>query len=99
MQYNIDFLHKARDEYLDAFVWYEEQLPGLGSRFEKAVDRKLNSISKYPLFYPNKGRNLRESKIEDFPYLIVYKIYPQKRLIFIYSIFHTSRRPGKKYRK
>ena len=97
MRYDVEFLPKADVEYLEAFIWYEEQLIGLGSRFEASVEGKLNSISNNPLFYPNKNRDLRESKIDGFPYLIVYKIYPKKRLIFVYSIFHTSRRPGKKY--
>ena len=98
MAYDIEYLPKAQVEYLEAYLWYEEQLPGLGNRFEKAIERKLNRISKHPLLYPNKNKNLRESAIDDFPYLIIYKVYPQKDMIFIISIFHTSRRPGKKYK-
>jgi hypothetical protein len=97
VEYDIEYLPKAQVEYLEAYLWYEEQLAGLGSRFETAVERKLNRISKYPLLYPNKNKNLREATIDDFPFLIIYKVYPQNNVIFIYAIFHTSRRPGKKY--
>ena len=99
MEYDLKFHPKAEIEYLEAFEWYEEQLEKLGDRFESSVERKIQSIVRNPLFYPNKKRDYRECKIDDFPYLIVYKVYPRKHLIIIFSIFHTSRRPGKKYRK
>ncbi|MDN5285162.1 MAG: Plasmid stabilization system protein [Mucilaginibacter sp.] len=99
MEYDLRFHPKAEIEYLEAFVWYEEQLDKLGERFESSVERKLQNIISNPLFYPNKKFKCRECKIEDFPYLLVYKVYPERNLIFIVSVFHTSRKPGKKYRK
>jgi mRNA-degrading endonuclease RelE of RelBE toxin-antitoxin system len=99
MRYNIELLPKAEIEYKKAYRWYEEQLIGLGDRFETSVERKLNNISNNPLFYPNKGGKLRECKVDDFPFLIIFRVYSEKNLIFVYSIFHTSRRPGKKYKK
>jgi len=36
-------------------------------------------------------------KINDFPYLIVYKLYPGKNFVLVISIFHTSRNPRKKF--
>ena len=99
MSFSIKFYKKAYREYFAAYEWYEEQSPGLGDRFENEVERLIDNIAKYPLIYPNKKYDCRESKIEDFPYLIVYKMYPAKNIIYIVSIFHTSRNPRKKYRK
>jgi len=99
MNFIIEFDPKAEKEYFDAWDWYEEQLIGLGDRFGNSVIRQIEFISKAPLSYPSKKAQSRECKIEDFPFLIIYKIYPAKNVIYISSIFHTSRNPRKKYPK
>jgi plasmid stabilization system protein ParE len=97
--YDIQFDPKADAEYQEAYAWYEEQLRGLGERFEFSLEQKFSSISSTPLLYPVKKYDIRECKINDFPYLIVYKLYPRKKVILIISIFHTSRNPRKKLGK
>ncbi|MFA6087663.1 type II toxin-antitoxin system RelE/ParE family toxin [Mucilaginibacter sp.] len=97
--YIIIFHPKAEIEFLEAFEWYEERLEGLGFRFETCVERRLKAITAAPLIYPLKNYNCRESKVEDFPFLVVYKLYPRKRTLLIISIFHTSRKPDRKYKK
>ncbi len=99
MSFTIEFDPKADKEYFDAWDWYENQSVGLGDRFGNVLLKQVQSISKDPFAYPNKKSNFRESKVVDFPFLILYKIYPAKNLIYITSIFHTSRNPKKKYRK
>ncbi len=99
MYFNILFHPKAEKEYIRAYQWYEERLEGLGERFSNAVEKQISLISNNPEQYQLKKRNCRESKLEVFPYVIVYKIYPQVKEILIVSVFHTSRKPGKKYPK
>ncbi len=41
----------------------------------------------------------REVGISTFPFVIVYRIYKQRKLIRIFSVFHTNQNPGKKYRQ
>lgn len=99
MNYTIKFHPEAEREYLEAYQWYEEHQSGLGKRFELAVEKQIKLIADYPEHYAEKKYKCRESKTETFPYLIVYKYYPAKQLIWIISIFHTSRKPSKKNRK
>jgi hypothetical protein len=99
MSFVIKFYKKAIKEYSDAYNWYNEQSDGLGDKFEFSTQRLLKSIARNPLLYPNKEFDTRECKVHDFPYLVVYRIYPTKGIVYIISIFHTSRNPGKKYRK
>jgi hypothetical protein len=99
MAFIVEFDPIAEKEYFEAWDWYENELTGLGDRFGNSVSKQIEVISKSPLIYPNKKANSRECKIEDFPYLVVYKIYPAKNFIYITSIFHTSRNPRKKYGK
>ncbi|SEP04766.1 MULTISPECIES: type II toxin-antitoxin system RelE/ParE family toxin [Mucilaginibacter] len=98
MFYTVEILLKAQVELLKSLEWYDEQLEGLGDRLEFSVLKKINSIANHPLLYPSKKSDFRECKVDDFPFLIVYKVNNQKKLVTVYSIFHTSRRPGKKYR-
>ena len=96
MNYTVDLLFKARREIFEGWIWYEEQQPGLGDRFEEDIFRKIGLIEANPLHYPLK-KKAREALADDFPYLIVYRINEKRKLIMIVSVFHTSRHPRKKY--
>ena len=99
MSFVLGFDPKAEIEYYDAIDWYNLKLAGLGERFVNAVNYQLASIAQNPLIFQTRHSDFRESKVKDFPYLIVYKIYPVKNVIYILSIFHTSRSPAKKYKR
>ena len=99
MSYTIRFHPAAEIEYITAYQWYEEHLEGLGDRFSRSVERQIKLISKNPEHYQIKKRNYRESKIDIFPYIIVYKIYQKTNDILVVAVFHTSRQQSKKYRK
>jgi len=72
-------------------VGYENELPGLGSRFKFAVLGQVQRIVNNPEFYPVKNRNFRESNVKVFPYVIVYKINYSKQKIYIYRKFIIQR--------
>lgn len=99
MAYQILIHPLAEKEFIDAFLWYEERLSGLGFRFEDRIDEHLKLISKAPLSFPKKKKSHREIKINTFPYLIVYKILVKKKTILVSAFHHTSRNPKTKYRK
>jgi plasmid stabilization system protein ParE len=99
VNYQIVLHPDAEKEYQEAYLWYEEQVQGLGVRFEKAVENRLNQIITKPQMYPKKRGVFREVKIETFPYVIVYKIYARKRMVFISAVYHASRNPRRKYRR
>jgi len=48
-------------------------------------------------WYAERRKGFRETKINVFPYLIIYRIQKRKKIVAISSIFHTSRNPKKKY--
>jgi len=99
MSLTIKFYRKANREYVEAYDWYEEQSEGLGERFENSLLEAVNSIANNPLHYQEKKMSSRECKLHNFPYLVVYRIFPKQNKIYILSIFHTSRNPKRKYRK
>lgn len=97
MSYHLVLSEKANSEVMDASVWYEEKLKGLGSKFKETIGRKLRLIEQFPEHYPKRKANFREAPVRMFPYLIIYKVYKRKREIVVYSIFHSNRNPRKKY--
>ncbi len=99
MSYQLVFESSAEEDYREAFNWYEDHGEGLGSDFEEKVDECLLKISASPEAYSLVGKRFRQANVTKFPYLIIYGIEKEARRVVIYSIFHTSRRPKKKYRK
>ena len=99
MEYTILFHPKAETEFLNAYLWYEELLEGLGERFSNAVENQIKLISKNPEHYQLRKKDCRESRTKIFPYLIVFKLYKNRKEILVVAIYHTSRTPSKKYSK
>ena len=100
MKYQLDFHTSIAIEYEEAYRWYEERSQGLGERFLSSVREKLEQIAERPFTFGERSKKgYREAKIDKFPYLVIYKIYKRKKIIFINTIHHTSKHPQKKYRK
>ena len=88
-------LPKAQQEILAAWEYYEDKQTGLGDRFKDEVAKKAKAVAQNPLHYPLKGK-YREALVDVFPFLIVFKFDKEAEMIFIVSVFHTSRHPKKK---
>jgi toxin ParE1/3/4 len=84
---------EARAELLQAVSFYDEQVPGLGSRFVAAIERCQKSILSTPRIGHPYSRRLRKFSVSDnFPYSIVYAVIKDE--IFVVAYAHGSRRPG-----
>jgi len=93
-------LHEtAYHEYILAYEWYEEHEKGVGDKFMVCVEKKLQQISAHPEYYNKKKGNFRETKIKDFPYMIVYEFLKNKKIVHISAIYHKKRNPKRKYRR
>jgi len=99
MSYSIVFHPEADKEYRESFLWYDEKSKASGYRFETLVNEKVELIIDNPERYPKRRGQYREALVENFPYVIVYRINKKLETIFISSLFHTSRNPARKYRK
>ncbi len=97
--YNVIFHSEAEKEFQDAIQWYDDQKLGLGNRFFLSVDATIKLLQSKPEIFGYERKPFREASVTFFPFVLVYKIYKRKRLIYVSSIFHTSRNPHMKYRK
>lgn len=99
-KYSIRIHPDVELDYYNAYYWYEAQLAGLGERFLLSVREKLVTIAQSPKTYGFKGKtNFREAMLDDFPYLIVYRIFEKQKVILVSSIHHAKKHPAKKYRR
>jgi plasmid stabilization system protein ParE len=96
--YKISYLSRAQKELNEAIEWYEDKQEGLGKRFLKEVQKKLEFVKKQPDYYAIRQNFSREVKVQDFPYHIIYRVDEQRKVVVIQSVFHTRRNPQNKYR-
>ena len=81
----------------EAYKWYEEQQPGLGDLFLIELDSCYDKLETFPLVYAKIKKNFRQIILKTFPYVVVFDIFKDE--VVIYAVFHTSRNPGKKFKK
>ena len=76
--------HPAADkEYAEAMIWYEQQKPGLGKRFEISVDSIIKKIQADPEFFGYFKKPFREASVVLFPYTIVLKSIKESKLFIL----------------
>lgn len=83
----------ALEDIQKATDWYNEQLSGLGSRFQKQVVRQINSLKKNPLIYAIRYSEVRCMMVKKFPFIIHFSINEEKQRVEVFAVFHTSRNP------
>jgi len=62
----------------DAYLWYKQCSQGL--RFINAVNKRLYEIAADPEIYTKQKANYRETRIDIFPYTIIYEVFKKIRL-------------------
>lgn len=92
----IKLLKRAELELFDTCRWYEKRQKGLSLKFRKELKDTLDHISASPELYAVKfGADLRTSKLKKFPFIVIYWYDDNLNTIFVTSIFHKKRNPGK----
>ena len=85
----------ARDEaeadIAEAALWYERQCAGLGREFVRAVDSCFDLIARQPDVFPVIYRGARLGLLRKFPYLVIYRVFPES--VTVVAIMHGRRHP------
>lgn len=82
---------EAEAELLDAGVYYEQQQPGLGFRFEREIDALFERIINNPLQFPEIDEGRRRALLRPFPYGVFYTVDQDQ--VTILAVFHLRRNP------
>jgi hypothetical protein len=78
MSYKIEFLPRARKELMETWDWYDERWIGLGDRFMREVEKKVQQIEKTPERYAERRKGFRETKIM-FSLILLYTGYKSEK--------------------
>lgn len=97
--YNLIFHPEADKKFVESTNWYNKQKETLGERFIISIESVIKKIQSTPEVYEYSKKPFREAGVPIFPFIIVFKFNKLKGIIYIVSIFHTSRNPKKKFRK
>ena len=83
---------EAKDEFDEAYDFYESRRDGLGELFANAVQVVLDRISYNPRMHGIVVRNVRRGVVRGYPYCVYYR--EEQNAIRVLAIFHTSRDPA-----
>jgi toxin ParE1/3/4 len=70
------FAPEARDEFVEAERYYDEQLPGLARLFRDEVRLALRRVQTWPLSCPIERGEIRRLILTRFPHKLLYTIEP-----------------------
>jgi toxin ParE1/3/4 len=87
----IEFLEPAKNEFIDAVHFYNDQSEGLGYEFAVEIRRTIERIIQYPEAWPLLSKQARRCRTNRFPYGLIYQIRENYRLIV--AVMHLSRNP------
>ena len=82
---------EAEAEMAEAFDWYEDRVPGLGSEFLLCVDAVCSAVLRSPQQYPRVHRVVRRALARRFPYEVFF-VEDDERVVIL-SVFHAKRNP------
>jgi toxin ParE1/3/4 len=95
--HRIRILKAAAEEVAEAAAWYEQQRPGLGVEFRRAVEIALDLLEDevVPLVAVSGASRAQGAKrlvLRRFPYDIVVKETAHELIVVAFA--HQARRPG-----
>ena len=86
------FHPEAEAELIEASLFFESRVDGLGKSFIDAVEFTVSLIRQYPELGTSVGQSHRRVLVRGFPYAVVYQKHPDAVLIL--AVAHLRRRPG-----
>lgn len=92
--YELEISSAAKNDLADAVAWYNKQQKDLGDEFLTEVFKSLDYITSNPLLFSIRfSGKFRFSKVNRFPYIIIYETMMES--IIVNAVFHTSRNPSR----
>lgn len=88
----VEFHSEAREEFIEAAEYYEEQVVGLGDDFIDEVEKVLDVIEQQPASGTKITNTERRFLVSRFPYGIIYSVEADQ--IVIFAVMNLRRKPG-----
>src|SRR6185295_4650920 len=85
------YQRRASRDVRTAYLWYEEQRPGLGEEFLAALKDAEDFLATMPLACPLLHRNTRRILLKRFPYGLYFRL--DQATVIVVACYHGSRNP------
>ena len=87
----LSFHPDVADEIKGSYIWYENQLQGMGNQFLIELEDGYTAVVNFPETWATFQYGFKRYILNRFPFSIIYKSTDQE--IFIIAIMHNSRKP------
>jgi ParE toxin of type II toxin-antitoxin system, parDE len=89
-----DVVHdpEAKSDLVQAALFYETRVKGLGARFLKAADMTILKIASNPQMYNFCEKPIRSCRVNGFPYRVLFT--DESTFVLILAISHLARQVG-----
>lgn len=91
MAYKVSIRKEAEADIAEAYQYYEDCHPNLGSTFMLCIDEALSRIERNPCQYSVVGKKIRRALVKRFTYGIFYTLNGNE--IIILAAAHARRNP------
>jgi plasmid stabilization system protein ParE len=81
----------AETDLASAYDWYEDQSPGLGAEFVRAVDAVFAAAQRTPASYPVVRGRTRRALLRRFPYGVFFTATDDE--VVVLAVVHSRRHP------
>ena len=91
MAYKLSIRKEAEADIAEAYQYYEDCRPGLGSAFMLCIDESVSRIEKNPRQYKVIGKEIRRALVKRFTYGVFYTLNEYE--IIVLAVTHVRRNP------
>lgn len=99
MSYSYVLQELAQQDYEITVEWYASKSIKSAENFIAEAEHAFQLICNNPKRWRNEYKHYRELGLKNYPYVVIYFVEENIQRVIVTAIFHTSRNPGKKYRK
>ncbi|NBR14503.1 MAG: type II toxin-antitoxin system RelE/ParE family toxin [Crocinitomicaceae bacterium] len=92
MKFTLELDPRAIQDIQEAIDYYDEQLVGLGEKFEAYLNKYMKSLSKNP-FFQIRYDSIRCLPLKKYPYMIHFTVDEKLNTVYIHSVLNTARDP------
>ena len=87
----VRFLLPAEEEMIEAAIYYEMQVEGLGKNFLDIIEGAVAETAENLEIWPEIEQGIQRRLIRRFPYSILYIVYENELVII--AIMHQKQKP------
>lgn len=92
MPFTLELDPRAIQDIQETIDYYDQQLVGLGERFEAYLHKYIKALAKNP-FYQIRYDDVRCLPLKKFPFMIHFTVDQQLNAVYIHSVLNTSKDP------